>query len=415
MSEWQTITLGELCDAGSGDIRTGPFGSQLHEADYSEAGTPVVMPKDIADSRVDEATIARVSVEHVNRLAQHQLAIGDIVYGRRGDIGRKALITEREAGWLCGTGCLRVTVGDQADPRFLFYRLGHPETLADIRNRAVGATMPNLNTTILRETPLTLPPLPTQRRIAAILGAYDDLIEVNRRRVTVLEEMARALFEGFVTKAIGELPPAIGGFGNAVLPDGWQISGLGDIADVIMGQSPPSEELNKDGHGFPFHQGVTDFGSLFPRHRVFCTPSNKKKIATIGDILFTVRAPVGRVNIATEAVVLGRGVSSFRSAIGTQHYLAAHLRATFYEPDLIGNGAIYKAVGRNDIQRIPIVLPPVEIRDELDLKIASIYNLLWTLEQSNQRLAAARDLLLPRLISGQLSVNAAERALEEAA
>src|ERR1700742_353191 len=110
MSEWRNVTLGELCDEDKGDIRTGPFGSQLHESDYCEIGTPVVMPKDIATGRVDEATIARVSLDHVERLSHHRLAKGDIVYGRRGDIGRKALVSEREAGWLCGTGCLRITV-----------------------------------------------------------------------------------------------------------------------------------------------------------------------------------------------------------------------------------------------------------------------------------------------------------------
>jgi type I restriction enzyme S subunit len=118
MSKWIGVTLGDLCDRGGGTVRTGPFGSQLHESDYSDAGTPVVMPKDLIDGRVSEMSIARVSGEHVSRLSQHQLQVGDIVYGRRGDIGRKALITEREAGWLCGTGCLRITPGEGLEPVF---------------------------------------------------------------------------------------------------------------------------------------------------------------------------------------------------------------------------------------------------------------------------------------------------------
>ena len=296
---------------------------------------------------------------------------------------------------------------------FVYY--GLRTKAGELVARAAGAATPIINKTAFSEIEINAPSLATQRRIASILGAYDDLIEVNRRRIAVLEEMARGLFESFVTKVIGELPPASGGFRNAVLPDGWCISDLGDIAEIIMGQSPRSEELNKDGNGFPFHQGVTDFGPLFPRRRIFCVPSNKKKVAAPGDILFSVRAPVGRINLATEEVVLGRGVSSFRSAIGTQHYLAAHLRSTFYEPDLIGNGAIYKAVGRNDIQRIPIVLPSAEIRADLDVKITSMYDLLWTIEQANSALAASRDLLLPRLISGQLSVAEAERQLDKVA
>src|SRR6266478_219768 len=111
MKGWTTKTIGELCDAGAGKVQTGPFGSQLHESDYSETGVPVVMPKDILGSRIDETDIARVSENHVHRLRRHKLAKGDIVYGRRGDIGRQALIHDGYVGWLCGTGCLRITLG----------------------------------------------------------------------------------------------------------------------------------------------------------------------------------------------------------------------------------------------------------------------------------------------------------------
>lgn len=322
--------------------------------------------------------------------------------------GKKCLHNQR-------LGLVSPKASAEVDLRYVYYLLNSRNVRQQIRATASGAKVRHTSPSRIYAVTVPEHSIEAQRRIASILGAYDDLIEVNRRRIAVLEEMARGLFESFVTKVIGELPPASGGSGNAALPDGWHISDLRNVTEIIMGQSPPSEELNKDGDGFPFHQGVTDFGPLFPRRRIFCVPSSKKKVAATGDILFSVRAPVGRINLATEEVVLGRGVSSFRSTIGAQHYLAAHLRATFYEPDLIGNGAIYKAVGRSDIQRIPIVLPPAEIRAELDVKIASIYDFLWTLEQSNKALAASRDLLLPRLISGQLSVAEAERQLEEAA
>ena len=168
MESWRSLTLGEICDEAGGTVRTGPFGSQLHDSDYSETGTPVVMPKDIVNGRVSQATVARVNDVHVKRLSQHRLQPGDIVYGRRGDIGRRALVTSVESGWLCGTGCLRIFPGKGVvDPRLLYYALGHPRTVAAIAKKAVGATMPNLNTTILREVRLSFPGLVTQRRIAA--------------------------------------------------------------------------------------------------------------------------------------------------------------------------------------------------------------------------------------------------------
>jgi len=121
---WVTRTLGQICDEVGGIIRTGLFGSQLHQSDYQDEGLPVVMPKDIVDGRVSVEGIARIGDEDVERLSQHRLKKGDIVYGRRGDIGRRALITQREAGWLCGTGCLRISLGDSVlDPTFLYYYL----------------------------------------------------------------------------------------------------------------------------------------------------------------------------------------------------------------------------------------------------------------------------------------------------
>ena len=117
-------TLGEICDLGGGEIKTGPFGSQLHQSDYLDHGTPVVMPKNICLSKIDVSDIARIGKDDVERLKQHKLNQGDIVYGRRGDIGRHAFITKREAGWLCGTGCLRISLGNgPLNPLFLHYYL----------------------------------------------------------------------------------------------------------------------------------------------------------------------------------------------------------------------------------------------------------------------------------------------------
>ena len=109
MSEWKKVKLGEISCA----IQTGPFGSQLHQSDYSEIGVPVVMPKDIINGCIDESTIARVENHHVERLARHKISEGDILYARRGDVGKCAYTIGSQKGWLCGTGCLRVTINKE--------------------------------------------------------------------------------------------------------------------------------------------------------------------------------------------------------------------------------------------------------------------------------------------------------------
>jgi type I restriction enzyme, S subunit len=192
MKGWKTKTIGELCDSGGGKVQTGPFGSQLHESDYSAAGTPVVMPKDILDDCINETTTARVSDAHIDRLRRHKLAKGDIVYGRRGDIGRQALVRDENVGWLCGTGCLRITLGNSSViPEFLHRYLKMPAIIRWIEGQAIGATMPNLNTNILRRMPVTFPvDIVNQQRIIAILSAYDDILENNKHRIALLEKLA---------------------------------------------------------------------------------------------------------------------------------------------------------------------------------------------------------------------------------
>lgn len=151
---WKHVSLGEI----SVNIQTGPFGSQLHQSDYSEKGTPVVMPKDLISGHISEESIARVSDDHVERLSRHKIEVGDILYSRRGDVGRCAFASETEAGWLCGTGCLRVTIDSRkANPKFVFYQLLKADTIGWVEKHAVGSTMLNLNTSILSSVPIDLP------------------------------------------------------------------------------------------------------------------------------------------------------------------------------------------------------------------------------------------------------------------
>ncbi len=195
---WKRSTLGAVCERGGGNIQTGPFGSQLHASDYRPVGIPSIMPQNLGDNRVIADGIARIGDRDANRLRRCLVREGDIVYSRRGDVEKRALIGPREDGWLCGTGCLRVRLGENgADPRYASYYFGHPAVREWIVRHAHGATMPNLNTSILSACPFVVPPVLDQRAIAHILGTLDDKIELNRRMNATLEAMARALFRSW--------------------------------------------------------------------------------------------------------------------------------------------------------------------------------------------------------------------------
>jgi type I restriction enzyme S subunit len=177
---WKVKTLGELCDAGTGSVQTGPFGSQLHAADYVTDGVPVVMPVNLGDNRIIEEGISRVSTKMRDNLSRHVLSKGDIVFARRGDIGRKAYVRERESGWLCGTGCLRIRLGDSPlDSLNLSHWLGQEKIKESLISQAVGTTMPNLNTSILRSILVLIPSSTVQNRAAETLHDWDDLVASN--------------------------------------------------------------------------------------------------------------------------------------------------------------------------------------------------------------------------------------------
>lgn len=175
---WERKTLELVCLPGNG-IQTGPFGSQLHQADYSEEGVPVVMPKDIVDFRISTASIARIPEGLAEGLGRHRMVLGDTVYGRRGDIGRRAFIGKRQDGWLCGTGSLRIRPDPQAiAPLFLFDQLGTAAVVGDITNRAKGSTMLNLSASALKPVPILVPSRPLQNLYAEQVGKVREMVEV---------------------------------------------------------------------------------------------------------------------------------------------------------------------------------------------------------------------------------------------
>jgi type I restriction enzyme S subunit len=176
---WSIKSLAFVCEQPNG-IQTGPFGSQLHQSDYTPLGVPVVMPKNLIGLRIVEDGIARIPEELAEQLSRHRMEVGDIVYGRRGDIGRRAFISKRESGWFCGTGCLRLRPnGQKIEPRFLFDALGLRATDGAIKGRAQGATMPNLSSGAMAGVPILYPPRTLQRR-------YGQIVEENAQLCAIL-------------------------------------------------------------------------------------------------------------------------------------------------------------------------------------------------------------------------------------
>jgi type I restriction enzyme S subunit len=414
MSLWKETTLGEVCDEVNGIIQTGPFGSQLHQSDYSEVGIPVVMPKDIVEGRIAADSVARVSAEHVERLSRHKLSAGDIVYGRRGDIGRQALIRPEQAGWICGTGCLRLSLGnDVLDPLYLHYYLKQDDVVSWITNQAVGATMPNLNTGILRSVPVRFPPLPIQRRIAGILSVYDELIENSQRRIKILEAMARALYrEWFVHfrfpghESVPRVPSPLGD-----IPLGWEIEKLGRISKIVLGGTP-SRSVNAywEGGTIPWLKSgklndirviegteyITQFG--LEKSATKLMPPKSVLVAITGAILVSFLEIEACAN---QSVI---GMHGFERVC--PEYVHLNLSENISSLESKMSGSAQQHINKEIVNETDILIPPKPIADAFTAVIQPVYEEIKVALFKSTNLRRTRDLLLPRLLSGQIDVEA---------
>ena len=422
---WRETTLGEICDEVGGTIQTGPFGSQLHESDYSPEGVPVVMPKDIIDGQIATGSVARVAPAHVERLARHKLKPGDIVYGRRGDIGRQALVRDEQDGWLCGTGCLRISLGDSViEPLFLHYYLRQESVIGWIANQAIGATLPNLNTGILRSVPATVPPLSVQRRIADILSAYDELIENDLRRIQILEDVVRALYcEWFVDLRFPEhetVPRTASPLGP--IPEGWPVRSVRDIADVFRGRSYRSVDLADEG-GLPFLNLkclARDGGFRRSGLKRYVGEYRTAHITKKGDIVVAVTDLTQERRIVARAALvpnLGQDFGVFSMDLVRleprpplpKPFLYCLLRFSSFAAEVKqhANGANVLHLSPDRINDYRLAVPPTELTARFANLVGPDLELIDALENQIANLRSTRDLLLPRLLSGKLSVGEA--------
>lgn len=361
------------------------------------------------------------------------------VYGANGILGftDKVMFNEPVSLVTCrGNGCglLQRTEGrawisnnamacspkGKNDSRYLHYLL----FASDFKDVTTGSAQPQITSGHLNRKRILLATNHNeQKAIAAVLGALDDKIELNRRMNATLEAMARALFqswfvdfdpvrakaEGRPTAALYEPTAALfpARFQDSELgeiPQGWRVGTVGEAFNVTMGQSPPGESYNEEGNGLPFFQGRRDFGFRFPTRRVFCTAPTR--LAKAGDTLVSVRAPVGDINMADEACCVGRGVAAVRHKTGassfTYHSMANH--AEDFER-FEAHGTVFGAINKDSFQNLTCIIPPSEITAAYERFAAPMDAEIHLLDHQSRTLTTLRDTLLPKLLSGGVKLS----------
>jgi len=421
MSNTLNGELGSLVAAGGGKIHTGPFGSQLHASDYVTEGIPCIMPANMKNSRVDLSNISFITETDAQRLSKYIVKENDIVYSRRGDVTQKALIRKSEAGYFCGTGCLLLRPGKKFDARFLTYYLSIPKIQNWIVSQAIGATMPNLNTGILSSIPFHGPEKPEQQRVANVLSAIDKKIELNNRINAELEAMAKTLYDYWFVQfdfpddsPQGQGKPYKTSGGKMVynptlkreIPEGWSDKTLSEIANITMGQSPEGSSYNDEGVGTIFYQGSTDFGWLFPTTRQYTTAPSR--MAKKGDILLSVRAPVGDMNIANTDCCIGRGLAALNSKTGSDgflFYVMKYFKQIFDRRN--SEGTTFGSITKNDLHSLTLAYPTSDLLKKYDEIVTNYNKMIFERSLENRELIELRDWLLPMLMNGQVTVGEA--------
>jgi len=428
--------LGAVCARAGGSIQTGPFGSQLHASDYRPVGIPSIMPQNLGDNRVIEDGIARIGARDASRLARYLVRAGDIVYSRRGDVERRALIGPREDGWLCGTGCLRVRLGENGvDPRYASYYLGHPVVREWIVRHAHGATMPNLNTAILSACPFLVPPVAEQHAIAHILGTLYDKVELNRRMNATLEAMARALFRSWfvdfdpvrakmggrdtgLPKEVADLfPDRLVESELGEIPESWDVSEIGSEVKAVGGGTPSTKEpvyWNGGQHCWATPKDLSKLSSpaLLGTDRKI-TDAGVRKISSgllpRGTVLLSSRAPIGYLAITEVPTAVNQG---FIAMICQKRLPALYVLSWCHE-NLerirdVSSGSTFAEISKQTFRPLPVVVPPERVLGVYDEASRSLHDRVVSNTRESGLLASLRDALLPKLVSGELRVNGLE-------
>ena len=198
--EWEAVTLGTILRCARGYLQTGPFGSQLHAHEYTHEGTPVIMPQDILNGQISTRMIARIPKRRAHELGRHRLWPNDVVFSRRGELSRAARIGEREAGWICGTGCFLLRASPNViDSTWLASVYRHDYVQRQVKTNAVGSTMPSLNNEVMKSLTIALPKPDEQQEIVRRCDAASDSIASSLDQLTKMRALKRGLMEDLLT------------------------------------------------------------------------------------------------------------------------------------------------------------------------------------------------------------------------
>ncbi|MEY8491509.1 restriction endonuclease subunit S [Lachnospiraceae bacterium 29-91] len=304
-----------------------------------------------------------------------------------------------------------ISVNEQkADKYYLDYLFRTNEVRKQIRDSATGSKVKHTSPDRIYDVEVYIHDLETQKRIGALLHAIDSKILYNNKTCLELESMAKTIYDYWFLQF--EFPnedgkPYKSSGGKMVwdeelkreIPEGWEVADLKDIAFITMGTSPKGDSINTNGDGIVFYQGKADFGNRFPITRTYTEAPIR--YAAENDILLSVRAPVGTLNIANERCCIGRGLAAIHSKCAS--FIFYLMLANQYKFDIYNNGGTtFGAITKEDLFGMRIVVPKEDIIDQFEKKVNCMDRKIFKGDRENQELISLREFLLPLLMNGQV-------------
>jgi len=416
---WRKVRAEEIALQQKGAIVSGPFGSNIGKRFFVESGVPVIRGSNLTlgvQELVDDGYVF-ITDEKAHELRNCDAVRGDIVFTAAGTLGQVGRIHERAAfpRYIVSNKQLRLRPDPAiTDSKFLYYWFSSPWMQRHLQNQNTGASIPLISLSTLRNLPVNLPPLPVQRRIAGILSAYDELIENSQRRIKILESMARALYrEWFVHfrfpghESVPRVPSPLG-----EIPKGWEVRKLADFVTTKYGYT---ESTNVEPVGPKYLRGMDiNKTSFIDWSQVpYCPISQEDHEAyrlKVGDVLVIRMADPGKVGIVEQEVNAVFASYLIRVAPKDErlspYFLFYLMESAEYYAYITGasTGTTRKSASAGVIADYQFAVPPQNLVEQFERRASEFRSLLTTLLEQVVNLRRTRDLLLPRLLSGQIDV-----------
>ena len=396
---WKKTTLGEVAEI---------IGGGTPKTDVPEFWDGIIPWLSVVDFNYDNRWVTKtdktITEQGLKNSSTNMLEAGDLIVSARGTVGAFAQLKVPMA---FNQSCYGLRANEISENDFLYYLLKH--NIQQLKQNVHGAVFDTITRDTFDQVDVLLPPLPEQRAIAGVLSSLDDKIELLREQNKTLEATAQAIFKRWFIDF--EFPDAKGhpykSSGGKMIPSslghipaGWRVGKLGDEFEIIMGQSPDGSSYNESNDGMIFFQGRAEFKDRFPNTRLYTT--EPKRIAEKFDVLVSVRAPVGDINVAFDKCCIGRGLGAVRCKNKSYAlYKIQSLREIFNKFE--AEGTVFGSINKESFANIAVIIPEGKminmaetVLNPLDLKIFDNFIQIQTL-------SALRDTLLPKLMKGELS------------